>query len=291
MTTTTNNKEKNHEPTKPKRGKQRFAIREREREKVISPSRSESKSNFSRAILKEWFLREAVKPMLRGGFISIGFVIGIATIGLMAIAVTGTFNTFTSGTVVKASDINTNFATLKAAIESIPSQPSMRLIYETDLTGTQNNINVTGLDGNTDKEYMIVARIVSPITAACAYGIQPNGITGSSIYGFQYVGAGGPPSAIAGRNTNELFLNMTTNNTAGQVAYANSFMLAKTGASRVLHTLNVQQLAAGTSTIGDNYVFSAVWTDSTTNITSLNFAAQNNSCYGAGSHIEVWARR
>ena len=227
----------------------------------------------------------------KGIRIAIGFLFTIGTAGLLAVAVTGTFNTFSSGGVMKAADINANFASLKAAIEGIPTQQSMRLIYETDLTGTQDNVNVTGLDGNTDKEYMIVTRIASPITAFCAYGIRPNNITRSNIYGFQYIGGGGAPTAIAGRNVNEAFLNLTTNNTAGQVAYSHGFMLAKTGSSRMLHNLNVQQMPAASSTITDNYYFSSVWIDSTTNITSLNFVATNTSCYGAGSHIEVWARR
>ncbi len=238
----------------------------------------------------EWF-KSFAQDLAKGFRIGIGFLLAITTAGIFAVAVSGTFNTFTSGNVMKASDINANFASLKTAIEGIPTQKAMRLIYENDITSTQNSVSITGLDGNTDVEYNIILRISTPVTAFCAYGIQPNGITGSSIYGFQYIGAGGAPSATAGRNTNELFLNLTTNTIAGQTAYANAFMLAKTGASRVLHTLNVQQLAAATSTIGDNYYFSSVWTDSTTNITSLTLAASSTNCFGAGSHIEVWARR
>ena len=68
-------------------------------------------------------------------------------------------------------------------------------------------------------------------------------------------------------------------------------MLAKTGSSRMLHNLNVQQNAQPLQQSQIITIFSSVWIDSTTNITSLNFVATNTSCYGAGSHIEVWARR
>lgn len=47
------------------------------------------------------------------------FALGTISLSLFAVAVTGTINTFTSGQVIRASDINTNFATLKATIESI----------------------------------------------------------------------------------------------------------------------------------------------------------------------------
>ena len=52
------------------------------------------------------------------GGIAIG--LGIMTSGILAVAVSGTFNSFTSGAVIKSSEVNTNFATLKTAIESIP---------------------------------------------------------------------------------------------------------------------------------------------------------------------------
>ena len=63
------------------------------------------------------FKNRLVKNFLSG--LAIG--LGILTSALLAVAVTGTFNTFSSGQVVKASDMNTNFVTLKTAIESIPN--------------------------------------------------------------------------------------------------------------------------------------------------------------------------
>ncbi|TGL58176.1 hypothetical protein EHQ58_12410 [Leptospira ognonensis] len=64
--------------------------------------------------------KSLLATFLRGLIAGIGFTFGILSMGLFAISLTGTFNTFFSGQVVKASDINTNFSTLRTAVESIP---------------------------------------------------------------------------------------------------------------------------------------------------------------------------
>lgn len=62
-----------------------------------------------------------LKDILTGLRISLGIAIGLGMTGLLAVAVTGTFNSFTSGAVIKSSEVNTNFATLKTAVETITS--------------------------------------------------------------------------------------------------------------------------------------------------------------------------
>jgi microcystin-dependent protein len=64
--------------------------------------------------------RSQIKRRLTKNFLA-GFAIALGLIGggLLAVAVTGTFNTFSSGGTIKAADINANFATLKTTIEGI----------------------------------------------------------------------------------------------------------------------------------------------------------------------------
>ena len=57
----------------------------------------------------------------KGISIGLGIILTLATSAILAVAVTGTINTFSSGNVVDASQINTNFASLKTAIEGITS--------------------------------------------------------------------------------------------------------------------------------------------------------------------------
>ena len=62
-----------------------------------------------------------LKDIFKGLRISLGIIFGLALTGLLAVTVTGTVHTFSSGALVKASEINTNFASLKTAIEGIVS--------------------------------------------------------------------------------------------------------------------------------------------------------------------------
>ena len=57
----------------------------------------------------------------RGISIGVGFVLTLGASALLAVAVTGTVNTFVNGSVMEASQLNTNFSSLKTAIEGITS--------------------------------------------------------------------------------------------------------------------------------------------------------------------------
>jgi microcystin-dependent protein len=70
-------------------------------------------------------LNRIKKDIWKGIKIGIGISIGFGIPSLLAVAVTGTFNSFTSGTLIRSADINTNFATLKTAIEGIDLSSSV----------------------------------------------------------------------------------------------------------------------------------------------------------------------
>lgn len=65
--------------------------------------------------IRSWFLK-LFKSFTYGLAAGLGFF----TEAILAVSVTGTVNTFTSGQIIKSADINTNFASLKTAIENIP---------------------------------------------------------------------------------------------------------------------------------------------------------------------------
>ncbi len=62
------------------------------------------------------FLKNILKQFILGASFAFGFL----TFGILAVTISGTINTFATGQVIKASDINTNFASIKAALENIP---------------------------------------------------------------------------------------------------------------------------------------------------------------------------
>jgi len=225
-----------------------------------------------------------------------GMVAAFATAGLLAVAVTGVMNSFSDGETLTAGKLNTNFNSLKAAIEavntrlvaieSLPAQPTMRLIYETDVTSATTSVNVTGLNGDVDLEYQIKCRFITGAAAPYIL-VQPNGDSTAGNYISRGVWT-----------TNNATTNGDVNNyggiligygtTANQTSQSFSYFYAKTGLIRHLNntiTLNgdASNLAAGT--------YSGTWLNSASNITSIKITSSVASGIGAGSHIEVWARR
>ena len=92
--------------------------------------------------------------------------------------------TLTTGTPAKASEVNANFAAIKTAIEGIPSEKAWRLIAETDITSNTTSYTFSGLNGDSDVEYRIVARYVNQIGALSDYWLSLNGDVTGGNYGY-----------------------------------------------------------------------------------------------------------
>lgn len=86
----------------------------------------------------------------RGISFGLGLISVLATSALIAVAVTGTINTFSSGNVVDASQINTNFASLKSAVEGITSSQwtgsGSNIYYNAGNIGIGTNNPVTKME-------------------------------------------------------------------------------------------------------------------------------------------------
>ena len=96
------------------------------------------------------FLKNILKQFILGASFAFGFL----TFGIFAVTISGTINTFATGQVIKASDINTNFASIKATLENIPdwvksganaSYPSGGITVN---TSTQLNSATVTVNGN-----------------------------------------------------------------------------------------------------------------------------------------------
>ncbi|HMV44833.1 MAG TPA: hypothetical protein PKL30_24815 [Leptospiraceae bacterium] len=256
-------------------------------ERVTSNSNLKRKSIFLKT--KKWFFQNGIEPMLKGGLFGIGIVISIATVGLLAVAVTGTFNTFSSGNVMKASDINANFASLKTAIEGIPTQQSLRLIYETDVTSSTNTVTVSGLNGDTDLSYRIHTVIVSNTASGCDTFVRPNNDSNTANY--SSLGINASTSTVGQAYYSTIGgLRVGSTGTSNDMVSCHSFLYAKTGLKRHL-VADCIDMANASSTVQNKAHYGGLWTNSATNISSLVFFSTCANGIGAGSHIEVWARR
>ncbi len=90
---------------------------------------------------------------IKGWFSGLGIASGLATAGLLAVAVTGVMNSFQDGETLTAGKLNTNFNSLKAAIESLPNWTksgsdavfnSGNVIINTTTTANSANVTVNG---------------------------------------------------------------------------------------------------------------------------------------------------
>ncbi|MBP6740182.1 MAG: hypothetical protein KA146_09325 [Leptospiraceae bacterium] len=235
-------------------------------------------------------LMSFLQDITKGFRIGIGIVLALTTAGIFAVAVTGTFNTFTSGSVLKAADINANFASLKAAIEGIPTQKAMRLIYENDITSATTSVNITGLDGNIDVEYEIKVRMVSGSAAGTIdYYFQPNSDSNTGNYRERniYADNATAPTASAA-NTNPGLYICGGYNASGAICHGKTLLYAKSGFMR--SSLN-QSIVFISNASWSSWNRHSIWTDTGNNITSLNMTSSQTNGIGAGSRIEVWARR
>ena len=163
------------------------------------------------------------------------------------------------------------------------------LIAETTLSVTASNIEFTGLNGDTDVIYLIRAYIVATTTALEIYAIFNND-SATANYGWQYlIGYG---SAVgAGRFTTWDGISLTytgSHTTTSNLAYSESIIYAKTGNERL--TIDKHSWGGGTL-ISDIALYGGIWNNTTSTITSIKIYGSAVNAMGAGTNIQLWARR
>jgi hypothetical protein len=170
----------------------------------------------------------------------------------------------------------------------------MRLISETDITTATTSVNITGLNGDSDGSYDIRVRFISGTSngGGYAYYIRPNGDSSSSYFTrFTYIdNAVNPTKQYSGSIDNNGFhlCGSTQTVTTSSICQANISIYTKSGFART-------SIGKGThhdsTTSWMNYDYSGTYTNSGTNITSLTIYSPYANAIGAGSRIEVWAKR
>lgn len=197
-------------------------------------------------------------------------------------------NTFNDGDTLSAAKLNENFQALAAKIDAMEGK-TWRLIYETDVTSATTSVNVTGLDGNTDHTYRIIARIVNGFAGASDFFIRPNSDSNTANFGYSYILNDSGAVYAPASQTPSAGLNFATSASLNQTSLTEGTLSAKTGLTRQF----VNVIMAKSSGSGMNFagVYGTVWNNTTSNISSLQFFSNQTNGIGAGSHIEIWARR
>jgi hypothetical protein len=233
-----------------------------------------------------------LQDITKGFRIGIGIILALTTAGIFAVAVTGTFNTFSSGSVMKSADINANFASLKAAIEGIPTEKAMRLIHETEVPTATTSFDITGLNGDSDIEYEIRGRFITPNTSNVGfYSLLNLDATTSNYSVGALIGNSGNANPYRQLNATDTGLWLCGAVSTSNTSFCNfrTIIYAKSGFTRSSITTSFLYKNSGSSwelgLYGGNYSVTG------TNITSMRILSNQTNGIGAGSHIEVWAKR
>jgi len=160
-----------------------------------------------------------------------------------------------------------------------------QLIYENLLTSAATSVTISGLDGNTDKEYRLVCRIVNGYAGYSNYLVRLNNDSGAN-YGRQII-YGVNATASAYRGTDALYMGYANN--LNYLVLGEILIFAKSGYVRTVLTKDSSGITGTTVTrIG---LTGGSWNNTADNITSLVVLADQTNGLGIGSHILLFARR
>jgi hypothetical protein len=196
-------------------------------------------------------------------------------------------NGFTDGDTLSAAKLNENFQALAAKIDAIEGK-SWRLIYETDVTSATQTVNISNLNGDVDIQYQIRCRFVAGAVSS-NFWLRPNGDATAAKYGIQDMYGSSTGAANASQTTSGLGFEMGAGGTPGHINSYSGDLYAKSGTQRQL--LAIFGTGSAGTTIDYVRTVAGVWNDTSSNITSLSIYSSVANGIGAGSHIEIWARR
>lgn len=142
------------------------------------------------------------------------------------------------------------------------------------------NLDITGLNGNTDETYIIEFYIVA--VSGARYEIFPNGADPGNTARSQ-----GYATNVGATLDDELILCAdTATRIMGTIE-----VTAQTGRERLFQTNMVSFVQAANIATSNFLTWGGMWSDTTTNLTSIRLASNNASGFGAGSYARVWRRK
>jgi len=168
-------------------------------------------------------------------------------------------------------------------VSALPATIDPNITY---LVGARDTIAITGLNGNSDGYYSIVADIVNPKSSDAVIMRFNNISTNVYDYRYSYAGSTSTTSAVA---TNSFVVSPTSGtNSLNNITIA---INASAGINRT-YSGTILQGSAGQNTVAGMLLTGGTWRDSSTNLTSITFRYPSiTGGYGVGTRIRVYALR
>jgi len=198
-------------------------------------------------------------------------------------SVVSTTATFVSG-VTALNPGNIKSMKLLKEYQVVTALPSPLETGVTYLVGAQDTINISGLNGNTDKSYRLECTVINPTTGD-THILRFNGVA-TNVYDYKYSYAGST-SQTAGSAA--AFMAICPSVGTNSITHFNLNIDATTGINRTFlgnfTAINTNQI-----TVNNSGITAGLWRDNSTNITSMTFRyASISGGYGVGTRIKVYS--
>jgi len=174
----------------------------------------------------------------------------------------------------------------KQVLGTLKADAFVKIYDSGELAASATSVAISGLNGDTDEEYIIRCRLVSG-AADSVFEMRLAGDTGNN-YGHQFL-YGNNTSPAAARDVKTFWYLGGSDCDSGESAYSEVRLYAKTGFIRTALEITASKIA--TTTITSIWRMGLSWNDTSTNITSITVLADQANGLGVGSRIEVYAKR
>jgi hypothetical protein len=166
-------------------------------------------------------------------------------------------------------------------VASLPATPEEGVTY---LVGDQNEIDITGLDGNADKFYKLEMMLVNP-GANDLMILRVNNVA-TNAYDYRYAYAGSTSTQVA-NNTGRIGLGSVQNGDTLTTLMLN--LWAETGVNRIAEWQQGISQAAQ-ATVGLPLIGNGIWKNNSTNITSLKLGSDTPTViqFGVGTVLRLY---
>lgn len=161
-------------------------------------------------------------------------------------------------------------------------------VYDLSVQTAVSSVLIEGLEGDTDKAYMLLAEIINPSAiAGSIYGIRLNGDAGNN-YDYQFVYGSNVATGAARGNGNYHRLASAAAGPGYKITIV-TFLQAESGTTRPFNSVTGRDITP--TVVGLVYLQAGQWRNTTDEILNMTILSSLASGIGIGSRIKLHTRK